>query len=62
MNPLWSCSYINQSGVNITSMYFKKTTKAVIVSNLMRNQCFYSIDEKHDDYNNNVNVPTHKKN
>jgi hypothetical protein len=27
-----------------------KTDKAVVVSNLLRNQCFYSIDEKHDDY------------
>jgi hypothetical protein len=59
MKPLLSCSYINQSGLNNTSIYFKKTTKAVLVSNLIRNQCFHSIDEKHDDYKNNVNVPTH---
>jgi hypothetical protein len=32
-----------------------KTTKAVVVSNLIRNQCVYSIDEKHDEYKNNVN-------
>jgi hypothetical protein len=36
-----------------------KTTKAVVVSNLIRNKCFYMIDEKHDDYKNNVNVLTH---
>jgi hypothetical protein len=36
-----------------------KTTKAVVVSNLISNQCFYSIDEKHHDYKNNVNVLTH---
>jgi hypothetical protein len=39
-----------------------KTTKAVVVNNLLSNQCFHSIDEKHDDYNNNVNVPTHNYN
>jgi hypothetical protein len=36
-----------------------KRNKAVVVSNLISNQCFYSIDEKHDDYKNNVNVPIH---
>jgi hypothetical protein len=35
-----------------------KTNKAVVVSNLIRNQCFYTIDEKHDDHKNNVNFPT----
>ena len=39
-----------------------KTTKAVVVSNLIRKQWFYSIDEKHDNYENNVNVPTHNQN
>jgi hypothetical protein len=27
-----------------------KTTKAVVVINLIRIQCFYIIDEKHHDY------------
>jgi hypothetical protein len=35
-----------------------KTTMAVVVGSLIRNQCFYIIDEKHDDYENNVNFPT----
>jgi hypothetical protein len=35
-----------------------KTTKTVVVSNLIRNHWFYSIDVKNDDYKNNVNFPT----
>ena len=27
-----------------------KTTKAVVVSNLISNQCFHSIDKKHHEY------------
>ena len=58
MKPLLSCSYISQSGLNITSIEFMKTTKAVVISNLIRSQCFYNIDEKHDDYKNDINFPT----
>jgi hypothetical protein len=39
-----------------------KTTKAVVDSNLIRNQCLHSIDEKHDDYQNNINLPTRNYN
>jgi hypothetical protein len=50
MKSLLSCSYINQSSLNNVSILFMKTTKAMVVSNLISNKCFCIIDEKHDDY------------